>query len=456
MVGAFRAQVERAQRQGDSYFAALLPEEHITRALEEARALWKGIVYTPVVTVRTFLCQCLSEDHSCRDAVTENVADRVAQGNAPCSAATGGYCRAREKLSEDAIHQLVRQTGKEVEEEGGEELLWHGRKVRAVDGSTVTMADTPANQAEYPQQKNQARGCGFPIARILTIFSLSVGTVLEAAIGKYKGKQTGENSMLRALLDVFEEGDILLEDRYFGGWCDIALARRRGLDVVVRKHQLRPTDFRTGRRLGKKDHIISLPRVSRPEWMSLEQYRELPKELEVREVFVRVEPRGFRTETLVVMTTLLDAEEYPSEEIALLFRQRWQAELNLRSLKTVMKMDHLRCKTPHRVHNEFYMHLLAYNLIRRAMTAAALASGRSPWEMSFKGTLQTLSRFLPRLLTCVDLALWYDVLLRAIATHIVGNRPDRIEPRLVKRRPKTYKHLREPRENYRKLMRGRG
>ncbi len=172
-------------------------------------------------------------------------------------------------------------------------------------------------------------------------------------------------------------------------------------------------------------------------------------------MFVRVEKPGFRTETLVVMTTLLDAEEYPSEEIALLFRQRWQAELHLRSLKTVMQMDHLRCKTPHRVHNEFYMHLLAYNLIRRAMTAAALASGRSPWEISFKGTMQTLSRFLPQLLTCVDLALWYDALVRAIATHIVGNRPDRIEPRLVKRRPKTYKHLREPRENYRKQMRGR-
>jgi len=174
MVGEFRAQVERARRQGGSYFAALLPEEHITRALEEARALWKGIVYTPVVTVRTFLCQCLSEDHSCRDAVVERVVSRVAQGDAPCSAATGGYCTAREKLSEDAIHQLVRQTGTEVEEEGGEEFLWHGRRVRAVDGSTVTMADTAANQAEYPQQKNQARGCGFPIVRILVIFSTCI------------------------------------------------------------------------------------------------------------------------------------------------------------------------------------------------------------------------------------------------------------------------------------------
>ena len=160
-----------------------------------------------------------------------------------------------------------------------------------MDGSTVTMPDTPENQAAYPQPKTQKPGCGFPIARILVIFSLSAGTVLEAAIGKYKGKQTGENSLFRRLYDALAEGDIILADRYFSGWCDIALPLQRGIDVVVRKHQLRRTDFRTGQRLGKDDHLVSWTRPPRPKWMSAEQYAALPDELTLREVRIRVTPR---------------------------------------------------------------------------------------------------------------------------------------------------------------------
>ena len=137
------------------------------------------------------------------------------------------------------------------------------------------------------------------------------------------------------------------------------------------------------------------------------------------------------------MTTLLDAEQYPPEEIALLYRRRWQAELHLRSLKIVLQMDHLRCKTPERVRNEFYTHLLGYNLIRGVMAAAAVQSGRSPWEISFKGTLQTLDQFLPILLSRVSNEAWCDALLTAVATHIVGNRPDRVEPRLRQTSPQT-------------------
>jgi hypothetical protein len=182
--------------------------------------------------------------------------------------------------------------------------------------------------------------------------------------------------------------------------------------------------------------------------MSPEQYAQLPAELTLREVRIRVAQRGFRTKSLVVVTTLLDAQQYSAEEIALLYRRRWQAELHLRSLKIVLQMDHLRCKTPERVRNEFYAHLLGYNLLRGVMAAAAFQSGRSPWEISFKGTLQTLSEFLPLLLTRVGNVTWCTALLTAVATHIVGDRPDRFEPRLRKRRPKPYKHLREHRRNY--------
>ena len=448
MFQSFHAAVSEARRHGDLYFAALLSQDRIEKAFGAARWLWQGWIYTPYVTVWVFLSQCISPDHSCRDAVARLIAWRLSQGQKPCSADTGAYCTARADLPEEVLHALVRETGKEIEDRSPEGWLWHGRKVRVVDGSTVTMPDTPENQAAYPQQKSQKPGCGFPIARILVIFSLSVGTVLEAAIGKYQGKQTGENSLLRGLYGALDEGDVILADRYFSGWFDIVLPLQRGIDVVVRKHQLRRTDFREGTWLGKDDHLVSWSKPVRPKWMSVAQYRELPDELTLREVRVRVIQKGFRTRSLLVVTTLTDAEQYPPEEIALLYRRRWQAELHLRSLKIVLQMDQLRCKKPERVRNEFWTHLLGYNLIRGVMAQAALESGRSPWEISFKGTLQTLSQFLPILLSKISSEAWCEALLAAIATHIVGHRPDRMEPRKVKRRRKHYQYLCKPRQTY--------
>jgi hypothetical protein len=218
--------------------------------------------------------------------------------------------------------------------------------------------------------------------------------------------------------------------------------------VVVRKHQLRATDFRTGQRLGKDDQLVCWTKPQRPKWMSREEYAALPKVMTLREVRVHVQQKGFRTRELVVVTTLLDAEKYPAEELALLYRRRWQAELNLRSLKVVLQMDHLRCKTPHRVRNEFYMHLVAYNLIRRAMAVAAARAGVEPWTVSFKGTLQTLTNLLPLLATKLSTDTWCDALLDAIAAHIVGNRPDRVEPRVKKRRPNQYRKMTKPRREY--------
>jgi putative transposase len=447
MVQSFRAAVAEARRHGDLYFAALLPQDRIEKALGSARWLWQGWIYTPAVTVWVFLSQCLSADHSCRDAVARLIAWRLTRRLAPCSADTGAYCTARAALPEEALHALVRTTGEQVEKQSPESWLWHGRQVRVVDGSTITMPDTPENQAAYPQQENQQPGCGFPIARIVVIFSLAVGVVLEATIGRYQGKQTGENSLFRRLYDAFDRGDVLVADRYFSGWFDIALPLSRGVDVVVRKHQHRATDFRTGRRLGKGDHLVFWAKPNRPDWMSPEQYAELPEELTLREVRIHIVAKSFRPRSIVVVTTLLDAARYPAEEIALLYRRRWQAELHLRSVKIVLQMDHLRCKTPERVRNEFYTHLLGYNLVRGVMAAAAFQSGKSPWEISFKGALQTLSQFLPTLYYSTS-DVWCAALLTAVATHNVGDRPNRFEPRLRKRRPKPYKHLREHRRNY--------
>ena len=447
---AFRSAVARARRHGGLYFAGLISQEHIDEAFGNARWFWQGWIYTPAVTIWVFLAQCLSPDHSCRDAVAQLIAWLLAQGKKPCSAETGAYCTARQRLPEEACYQFARHTGRETDEKSPAEWRWLRRRVLDVDGSTMTMPDTAANQQEYPQQPNQKPGCGFPIARIVVVFSLAVGTVLDAAIGRYEGKLTGENSLFRTLHNILQVGDVVLIDRYFSGWFDIALVQQRGCDVVVRKHQRRPTDFRSGQRLGPDDHLVYWNKPQRPHWMSREQYDTLPEILTVREVRVRVEQKGFRTKELIVVTTLLDPKEYPAAEIAKLYRRRWQAELNLRSIKVVLQMDHLRCKTPHRVRNEFYMHLVAYNLIRKAMVIAAANAGVEPWTVSFKGTLQTLNRLLPLLPTEISTEIWCETLLDSIITHVVGNRPDRVEPRVKKRRPKEYDLMTKPRNEYKR------
>jgi hypothetical protein len=452
MYQSFRNAITEARQHPDLYFAALVDEQSILNALGAASSLWQGWIYTPAVTVWVFLSQCLSPDHSCREAVARLIAWRVARGEKVCSSETGAYCTARNDLPEAACRQLACEAGWSLEKQAPDEWHWHGHRVRVADGSTFTMPDTPANQAEYPQAKTQRRGCGFPIARVLVVFSLAVGTVLNAAIRPYAGKQTGENTMFRQLHDMLEPGDVVLADRYFCGWFDLALLAQRGVDFVIRKHHLRATDFRRGVRLGHDDHLVRWSKPPRPEWMSRNDYAALPEELTLRELRVRVTQKSFRTKVVIVITSLLDAKEFPPSEIAELYRRRWQAELNFRSLKSVLQMDHLRCKTPHRVRNELWMHLLAYNQIRRIMALAALNKGRPPWHISFKGALQTLTHFLPLLASCMDTDAGCEALVRCVAAHLVGNRPDRVEPRRVKRRPKPYKLLQKPRAQYKRRI----
>ncbi len=310
----------------------------------------------------------------------------------------------------------------------------------AYDGIAVAISRAPVI----------ARGRGLPIARIVVIFSLAVGAVLDAAIGKYQGKQTGENSLFRTLYDILRKGDVVLADRYFGGWFDIALLQQQGVDIVVRKHQMRRTDFRLGVRLGPGDQLVCWQKPQRADWMSREQYASLPDTLTLREVRIHVTQPGFRTRMLVVVTTLLDPDEFPASEIAALYRRRWQAELHLRSLKIALQMDHPRCKTPERVRNEFYMHLVAYNLIRELMATVAFRAGVSQWTISFKGALQTISNLAPLLASRITTLEWCEAVLDAIATHEVGHRPDRVEPRVIKRRPKQYDYMHRPRHEYKR------
>jgi len=435
-------------------FADILTAERVENAMREERASWREEIYTPLLTLWAFLSQAVSPDGSCRASVARVLAWLVSRGEPPCSPKTGPYCKARRRLPESLLHRLVRETGQELHRRSQPEWLWKGRRVKIADGTTVSMPDTPANQAAYPQSPSQQPGLGFPLARLVVVFCLACGTVLEAAGGRYQGKQTGENTLLRTLADTLDPGDVLLADRYFGGWFDLALWQQRGVDVVVRLHQLRRCDLRRGRRLGPNEHVVTWPKPQRPDWMDETTYRSLPEELELREVRVRVRQRGFRTKVLVVVTTLRDAAMYPAADLADLYRRRWHAELDLRSLKETLGMGVLRCKSPVMVRKEVWAHLLTYNLIRAVLAQAALEFGADPRELSFKGALQALTTFAERLLeateeTAADL---YEWLLLTIGVHQVGDRPDRVEPRARKRRSKEYPLLTKPREEARKKL----
>lgn len=448
MCYSLRRCAEHAKRHGDLYFAALLPEHFIQQAFDTASVKWQGPIYTPAVLVWSFLSQVLSADHGCRETVARLNAFRVAQGKRPCSPETGGYCIARDKLPEAVCRQLFEQTGGDISNSSPESWRWHGRRVRVVDGTTLTMPDTPENQAEYPQPDSQRPGCGFPMLRMVVLFCLATGVALELALGRYQGKQTGEASLSRSISDALEFGDVLLGDRIFCGWFDVALLEQRGVDLVLRKHQGRPTDFRTGRRLGKDDHLVAWDKPPKPQWMEQATYASLLEFIILRELRVRISTPGFRTREVIVMTTLIDHERFTKEEIAELYRRRWQAELNLRSLKSVMQMDHLRCLKPHRVRNELHMHFLGYNLLRGVMVAAAGKAGVQPWQVSFKGTLQTINEFLRMLMAARDVGAWCESLLDCVAAHAVGKRPNRAEPRVRKRRPKNYPPMNRPRHTY--------
>jgi Transposase DDE domain len=435
-------------------FADLLTAERLERALDEEKATWREAIYTPVLTLWAFLSQIVSPDGSCRAAVARVLAWLVARGEEPCSPKTDPYCKARQRLPESLFRRLVRETGRDLHGRSLPAWRWLGRPVKVADGTTVSMPDTALNQAAYPQSPSQKPGLGFPLARVVVVFCLACGTVLDAALGRYQGKRTGENALLRTLTDALDDGDVLLADRYFGGWFDIAFWQQRGVDVVVRLHQRRRCDLRRGRRLGPNEHIVAWPKPARPAWMDAATYASLPAALELREVRVRVCQRGFRTTVFVVVTTLLDAATYPAADLAELYRLRWHAELDLRCLKTTLGMDVLRCKSPAMVRKEVWAHLLVYNLIRAVLAQAAVEYGADPRELSFKGAVQALAAFAERLLGAPPetAGALYEWLLLTIGAHQVGDRPDRVEPRARKRRPKEYDLLTRPRAEARKKL----
>lgn len=459
--GRFRHQVQFLRRQflqdGDLPFTKVLSEDLVAKALSAVGVFWNDRIYTPLVTLWVFLSQVLSADHSCRAAVARLIAHLVSRGEKPCSAQTGAYCQARERLPEKFFADVACSVGRALDAKADPRWLWKGRRVYMFDGTTVSMPDTAANQEAYPQVYNQKSGLGFPIARIGAIMSLCCGAILNLGVCRYAGKGQSELGMLRTLWNLFQPGDVLLADRLICAWTEMVMLKQRGVDSVCRFSSHRRADFRRGKRLAHGDHIVKWSKPAKPRSIDRETYDALPEFLMIRECRVRVKQPGFRIKTLTIATTLLDENEFTQNDLIQLYRARWNNELDLRSIKSTMQMDELRCKSPESVRKEIWTHVLAYNLIRTLAAQAAATHELLPRSISFKGAMQTLEAFQPLIeflpsRDAAHLQALYQHLLRAVATHQVADRPDRFEPRAKKRRRDHFAWLTKPRQELKRKM----
>jgi hypothetical protein len=438
-------------------FSGVLTAEDIEAAFVENGALFgqDDIFSTPLV-LWAFLAQVLRDGKggACAAAVAD-IATYMQQTGGPVpSGDTGDYCRARAKLNVPALRRLTVGAAEQLEDNADPSWLWHGRHAKLIDGFTFTMPDTPENQEEFPQQKSQRPGAGFPIARACAVLSLATGAIGDLAIGPYQGKETGESALLRELLCCLNDGDLAVFDRCFCSFLMLAILQLGGVQFAVRLNARRPVDFRRGHRLGHDDHLTTWTRPKRPDWMPEELYAQIPQTMTLREVRFDVTVPGRRTETLVVVTSLTDPLAWPKEDIAKIYDYRWNAELDIRAIKQTLRLDHLRCKTPAMVRCELWVTLLGYNLIRKLIATAAALHGMQPRQLGFTlACTEVLSSWM-LLATgaCRDPGqLWRSTLAR-IAANVVANRPGRVEPRVIKRRRDHYPLMHSSREVLRKKL----
>lgn len=428
-------------------FERFLPASDIADLCEKFGYQFRDRIFTPVITLWLFLGQTLSADHSCRDAVMRLNAWRVERGKKSVSTDSKSYTAARQRLPENMVAELARQSGRNCQKASKKNWQWKARCIKMADGYTLTMPDTPDNQKEYPQQKGQKKGCGFPIMRCVMMFCLATGAALEIAMAPYRGKKTGENSLLQTIIGLLNPGDILLADRYYATYANIERAQRKGYDLVMRSHHKRKLDFRRGYKQGSFDQIVVYHKPpTRPVWMSEDEFAESLNFVLVRHVRYDVQVKGFRVRRITIATTLLDAVLYTVEDLAELYVQRWQVELDIRSLKTHMQMEHLRCKSPSMVRKEIYAHIIAYNLIRDLIVRTAYCYGTRPKSLSHKAAIQALNAFAEKLqVDSIRIDELEKAMLKSIADHPIGDRKPRIHPREIKRRPKPYPTMKQPR-----------
>ncbi len=438
-------------------FASVLDAKSIQQVFREEEAFFgQDDIFSTEIVLWAFLAQTLRDGKgaACAAAVADIATYMLQTGQRPPSGDTGDYCRARAKLNLTALQRLVRESTQQLERDADKSWLWKGLHAKLVDGFTFTMPDTPENQAAFPQLQSQIPGVGFPIARACAVVSLATAGICNIAIGPYEGKQTGEPALLRGMLDTFEQKDIAVFDRYYCSYMMLAMLINHGTHACARLHQCRTSDFRQGRRRGPDDHLVTWYRPSRPNWMSSEQYEMIPEKLELRELRFDITESGRRVETITVITTLTDPQEYSKEDIAELFGFRWNVELDILQIKQTLHLDHVRCKSPEMVCRELWVTLLAYNLIRKLIATSAAVHGKQPRRLGFTLACQTVlaSWMLVSTQSCADSTTMWTTLLAYIAGNEVANRPGRIEPRVLKRRRHRYPLMQNSRDQLRKEL----
>jgi hypothetical protein len=434
---------------GDLYaiFGDLFAERLLDRSDKGVNSRRRSL--TPQVTFWAFVAQALSPKSSCREVVRRVEAWwHWGQLRSAPSVSAGAYCQARQRLSLDTLRLIRAQVAWQMERTVLKEERWlEGREVKIVDGTSFSMPDTAANQALWPQPKGQQPGCGFPVAKMVGLFSLSSGALLEESVGNL---HVHDSLLFTSLWDRLAKGDIVLGDRGFCSYGAMAALLQRGVDTVLRLHQLRKTDWRCGRHLGPGDRLVTWTRPGpAPEHWTQAQWDLLPAQLSVRLVRVIVETPGFRTRTVLIATTLTDAALYPADAIRELYARRWTIELHFAQIKTILQLDVLRCQSPGMIHKELQIHLIAYNLVRALMQKASHLHDVPLERISFKGSLDTLRHWAAAIHASCATPRKQAELINRMLQRIAGDplpyRPGRTEPRAKKRRPKNYQLLNKPR-----------
>jgi hypothetical protein len=407
--------------------------------------------FPPWVAFWMFLHQALNPGCSCSRTLIKAAGWISSLSRKRISTSTSGYCQARGRLALNRLQTVFAGIHAWLEQQVPSEQLWHDRRVRIVDGSMISLADTQANQKKYPQQKSQKKGCGFPALRLVVIFSLASGALIDYATSSF---YVAERVLFRTLSQVLGRGEILLADRGFCSFFDIAWLQKQGVDSVIRLNEIRSVNSYKVKRLGKNDCLV---RWTRPAKRSLvvpaRHWQKLPAEILLRQVTYQVSIKGMRTRKVTVVTTLLDPLAYPAGDFANLYLRRWQAELFLHEIKQILQMETLSCRTPAMVQKQLCMHLIAYNLIRCLIWEAAMKAKVPPERISFKASLAFTLEWAPLLLAAAKQPSLYkrlrNSLLSYLAACLVPSRPGRREPRAIKRRPKSFQLLSAPRKSFR-------
>ena len=401
-------------------------------------------------TFFAFLYQVLKPDTSCREIVRQIQALFGLQDQGPVDENSSAYCQARKRLPLDRLCRVrvgVAAAGEKMAQ------LWQGLRPKLIDGTTVSAPDTRKNQRAYPQSRSQKPGCGFPLIRLVGVFSLATGVLLDYAKGN---KHQHELRLLWKLLDGFKPGDLAVADRGFCSYVLLALLPLRRVAALFRLHQRRPADLRKGQRLGKNDRLFTwLKPLQKPRWLPQCWWKKIPAQLTVRVIRFKLCRRGYRPESVTLVTTLLDARKYSAHDIAQLYARRWRIELWFRDIKTSMGMEVLHCRSPQMLHKELEMFFIAYNFIRCLIAQAGTINDVALDRMSFKGTVDSVRQFSLAIAQARSKNKQHQLiidLLEIIARDQVPDRPGRREPRAVKRRPKAHPLLNKPRDQFKEVF----